>query len=97
MGKTWRAAWDAAVELRWTGCSCGGSFGFPETDWAFVVFVTVEDMVAGSTRGIWVDVVVVLAVKVGGIYLEPSTFGALPSALTAWNLEVELARGSSPC
>lgn len=68
-GKTWRAAWEAAVELRWTGCSCGGSLGFPETDWAFSVLVAVGDIVTGSTRGIWVDVVdrVVVAVMDGAL------------------------------
>ena len=51
-GNTWRAALEAVVALRWMGCKCAGSFGFPETDWALDVFVAVEDMVTGSTRGI---------------------------------------------
>lgn len=79
-GKTWRAAWEAAVELRWMGCSCGGSLGFPETDWAFAVFVAVGDIVTGSTRGIWIDVVVRVVVAV--VQMELSNV----------ELEVELDR-----
>lgn len=59
-GTTWRAACDAAVEWRCTGCSCDVSKGFPETDGALdgrtadeeADGVGDDDMVTGSTRGI---------------------------------------------